>query len=492
VPLLVAHGDAMRRLARAIVYDEHLSEDVAQEAARIALASPAPLGWPAWAWLAGIVRNVARNTLRGERRRRVREGSGECREASAVRDAEFPLARIERVEAQRRVVDAVLGLDEPYRAVIIGRYFDGLSVDALALRLSTPRETVRTRLRRGVERLRDELDAKSRPGVPGWLAAFSESDVARSGGPSANVVRHLLEGAVMRKVESVVLAVLLGALGWTTWRVHALSGEVDRLARRPAPIALVAPDSVASAEAATLHPAPITIADPSSADFARRLGALEKRLDAMSTKGSDASSLPPELESALAELHSARTSANETAGIAVSRNATSAQAQFQQSARSDADNDGTGEYGGFLEMSGALAGRMAAPLNPPVLSSAFRTLTPAGEVVRNGYVFRLYLPDARGAGVGEPVGGFTPGVVDANLSETTWCMYAWPVTYGKTGRRTFFTNQGGDVLATDAPTYSGSGNGPPPDAAFKERGRITGAVAIGAAGSDGNEWKQVN
>ena len=48
------------------------------------------------------------------------------------------------------------------------------------------------------------------------------------------------------------------------------------------------------------------------------------------------------------------------------------------------------------------------------------------------------------------------------------------------------------MLSTDAPAYSGSGNGPPSDAAFKDRGRITGPAAIGTQGSDGNTWKQVN
>ena len=126
-----------------------------------------------------------------------------------------------------------------------------------------------------------------------------------------------------------------------------------------------------------------------------------------------------------------------------------------------------------------------------MLASAFRTLTTGGEVVRGGYVYRLYLPDSRGAGVGEPQGGFTRGTVDPALSETTWCMYAWPVSYGKTGTRTFFTNQGGDVMATDSPSYSGPGAGPAPDAAFVDRGTITARVAFGT-GSDGNAWKQVN
>jgi hypothetical protein len=137
---------------------------------------------------------------------------------------------------------------------------------------------------------------------------------------------------------------------------------------------------------------------------------------------------------------------------------------------------------------------MARTRVPPVLASAFRTLTANGEVLRAGYLYRIYLPDARGAGVGEPATGFAPGQVSPDLAETTWCMYAWPEQYGKTATRTFFTNQGGDVLATDAPAYSGSGHGPAHDAAFlpAHRGTITGAVAIGTAGSDGNAWKQVN
>ncbi len=238
VPLLVAHGDAMRRLARALVYDEHLSEDVAQEAARVALGRDAPAGWPAWAWLSGIVRNVARNALRGERRRHARES------ALSVSDrqvAETPLERVARIEAQRRVVDAVLRLDEPYRAVVIGRYFDGASVEELAARLATPRETVKTRLRRAIERLRGDLDATRSPTAPDWRTAFLP--VLAPGPrprppPASSPVPALVEGIVMKKTLSVVLAVLLGAIGWMGWRLTALSADVERLSRRPEPIAL--------------------------------------------------------------------------------------------------------------------------------------------------------------------------------------------------------------------------------------------------------------
>jgi prepilin-type N-terminal cleavage/methylation domain-containing protein len=197
---------------------------------------------------------------------------------------------------------------------------------------------------------------------------------------------------------------------------------------------------------------------------------------------------------AIPNLLAARLSANETAAIATLRNIVSAQAQFQQSGKADTDTDGTGEYGGFVELSGAAAGRMAAVLVPPVLSGAFRVLNVSGEVTRSGYFFRMHLPgpNTPGEGVGEPQTGYTAALIDADLVETTWCCYAWPVNYNQSGNRTFFTNQAGDVVATEAAAYSGTTAGPNPDAAFTGAGVITGNVAIGAAGQDGNTWKQVN
>jgi hypothetical protein len=298
----------------------------------------------------------------------------------------------------------------------------------------------------------------------------------------------------MKKVAAAVVAVLLLAVGVLAWRVSALSADVERLSSAPgllasAPSEPAAPSTPSAP--ATLAPRPATSA-PADSSVGARLAAVESRLDALATKFADASRVNDDLQSVIAEVVAERMKQNETYAVASSRNIISASAQFQQTAKCDANSNGTGEYGGFLEMSGGAAGRMQAPLNPPVLSSAFRTLTAAGEVTRNGYLYRVFLPDARGVGVGEPQNGFDRTAVDPRLAETTWCVYAWPVAYGKTGTKTFFTNQGGDVLATDAATYSGSGAGPASDAAFTDRGAITGRVAIGTKGSDGNTWTQVN
>ena len=200
---------------------------------------------------------------------------------------------------------------------------------------------------------------------------------------------------------------------------------------------------------------------------------------------------------AIPNLLAARLSANETAAIATLRNIISAQAQFQQSGKIDEDNDGTGEYGGFNDLSGDPMLRDAndAALVPPVLSGAFRVLNVNGEVSRSGYFFRVALPtDVTGAATFEPENGFDENATTPDLAETTWCAYAHPVNYNQSGNRTFFTNQAGDVTATEAAGYTGSGAGPVAHAAFVGGANdiILGNVAIGVAGGDGNTWKQVN
>jgi prepilin-type N-terminal cleavage/methylation domain-containing protein len=194
---------------------------------------------------------------------------------------------------------------------------------------------------------------------------------------------------------------------------------------------------------------------------------------------------------AIPNLLSARLNSNETAAIATLRNIISAESQFQTTARADENNNGVGEYGTFGEMSGSIGVRGNAILNPPVLSTAFRTVNANGEVSRSGYLFAMYLPDAAGDGLAEVAGGGADAAVDADLAETTWCCYAWPANFGNTGNRSFFVNQGGDIVATEDQDYSGSGNGPDANSAFSGSGTsITGSVATGMTGRDGNFWRQ--
>lgn len=498
VDRLLAHRAGAKRVAWAVAAAPEDVEDATQDAWVAFLERPPPSEDNPEGWFATVTRHAFL-------RRRRTAGRVARREAAVARRDERPATVdvVARAEAARRVAAAVLALDEPYRTALLLRYYDGLPPRDVAARTGAPVATVRTRLARGIARLRAALATRT-GGRASYLAAvaplWSPTSVPAPtttparlpislGGSLVRLTSLVTNGATTAALT--VLAVLLSA--WSAWRVAGLASDVDDLARRPAPLATEdrAPEvAVASRPPPPLAPSPAgppspgAAAPPPAADQETRLRALQEELAA--TKA-----LVDEL---VAERREAAIASAETGVIAAGRNVISAAAQLQASARIDVDRDGTGEFGGFLEMSGAVAGRMASPLNPPVLARAFRTLLATGEVERNGYLYRLYLPGPRGVGVAEPPTGFDLRDVDADLAETTWCLYAWPVAYGRTGRKTFFTNQGGDVLATDAPSYDGPGHGPAPDAAFRPAGRgtITGPAAIGADGNDGHPWKQVN
>jgi len=207
---------------------------------------------------------------------------------------------------------------------------------------------------------------------------------------------------------------------------------------------------------------------------------------------------------AIPNLLSARLNANETAAIATLRNLSSAQAQFQAGAKIDVDEDGSGEFGYFGELSGAVAvrgpnGGTLAAIDPPVLSAAFRTVNNS-VVTRSGYVFAMFLPDANGVGQSEAASGGASGVtLDSDNCETTWCCYAWPANFGTSGNRVFFVNQQGDVIQTNNQGanqgYSSVSTAPEPDAAFLSPATddsIMGVVAVGTVATDQGRWLAVN
>jgi prepilin-type N-terminal cleavage/methylation domain-containing protein len=207
---------------------------------------------------------------------------------------------------------------------------------------------------------------------------------------------------------------------------------------------------------------------------------------------------------AIPNLLSARLNANETSAISTLRNISSSQSQFQASSKVDVDSDGTGEFGMFRELSGAVgvrttdtASAVGTTLNPPVLSGAFRTFNGTSEVSRSGYLFKMLLPGAAGIGVAETASGVVAAAIDSDIAETSWCCYASPSGYSTSGNRTFFVNQSGDITGTDSSSYSGPGEFTATNAgaAFRAGGavtNITGLVAVGTKGRDNNSWKQIN
>jgi prepilin-type N-terminal cleavage/methylation domain-containing protein len=197
---------------------------------------------------------------------------------------------------------------------------------------------------------------------------------------------------------------------------------------------------------------------------------------------------------AIPNLLSARLNANESAAIATLKNISSGQAQCQASGVIDTNSNGSGEYGYFGELSGKVAVRGGtATISPPVLSAAFGNVA-GSRVTRSGYLFQMYLPSATATGVAEAATGGVSGTApDASKSETLWCCYAWPVAQGNSGKRTFFINQAGDVLATNhnsSTPYNGTTTMPGYDEAFRTgtSGALDCPVAANTTAVDGNMW----
>ena len=152
---LIEHAGWIRALARGLVSDPAIAEDVAQDAWLAVLERPPEHSENLRGWIATVVRNTVRMRVRGDGRRADRE-------TLVAQDSteELPSASdlAERVETQRRPAARVLELEEPYQETVLLRYYEGLSSAEIARRTGVPAGTVRWRLSEGLARLRGGLD----------------------------------------------------------------------------------------------------------------------------------------------------------------------------------------------------------------------------------------------------------------------------------------------------------------------------------------------
>src|SRR5262245_17970290 len=130
--LLADHGWA-RRLARRLVQDPALAEDLIQDTWVQALEQPPRASWPRRSWLAGVLRNLAREGRRERARREAREHAAARPEA-----ASSAAEALQRMALQQDVVRAVLALEEPYRSTIVLRFYENLPPRKIAARQGVP------------------------------------------------------------------------------------------------------------------------------------------------------------------------------------------------------------------------------------------------------------------------------------------------------------------------------------------------------------------
>jgi RNA polymerase sigma factor (sigma-70 family) len=208
---LLAHRHWVRALARRLAADESAADDLEQDAWIAALERPPADAQSLRGWLGTVVRNLHRNARRGAVRRSRRE-----RTAIVEEREPDPHDVVAEAECQHRLVEEVLRLEEPYRTTVLLRWYDDLTPTRIAERMDVPLDTVKTRLRRAIERLRERMDDRHDGDRRAWCVALLGTV---RGGERTSAAHVAAGGVAMGAATKVVIAaavlVAVGAVWWS-------------------------------------------------------------------------------------------------------------------------------------------------------------------------------------------------------------------------------------------------------------------------------------
>jgi RNA polymerase sigma-70 factor (ECF subfamily) len=156
------HGGAVYALARRVVRDTSIAEDVVQEVFVRLWTTPDrfdPERGSLRSWLLAQGHGRSIDRLRSDTARRTREERDALRTADAGYDVEreaWDLA------VAGRVTDVMAALPAAERQAIELAYFDGYTYREVAKLLDTPEGTIKSRIRAGLKRMRaDLIDAET-------------------------------------------------------------------------------------------------------------------------------------------------------------------------------------------------------------------------------------------------------------------------------------------------------------------------------------------
>ncbi|KQY13968.1 RNA polymerase sigma factor [Rhizobium sp. Root482] len=166
--IMARHNQRLFRIARGVVRDDGVAEDVVQEAYLRAFRNLDKFRAEASlsTWLHRIVLNEALGRLRKAARQRKAVASGPIADI-----LQFPYGTAsddpEKTMAQRQILklveDAMDELPDHFRMVFIARVIEGMSVEETAALLGIKPETARTRLHRARVLLRRHIDNQIGP-----------------------------------------------------------------------------------------------------------------------------------------------------------------------------------------------------------------------------------------------------------------------------------------------------------------------------------------
>lgn len=250
---LLREGAWVRALARRLVVDDAAADDVVQDTWVAAMRSAPAEREQLRPWLARVVRNFAASARRSDAHRAAREADVARHEPEGSASDS-----LERLEAQRVLVEALAELAEPYRTTLMRRYFDGWTAADIARDDGIPAATVRWRIARGLADLRARLERRY-----GDRSAFVVAFLPLTRAPMPSVAAAATAGgatwigilAMNTATRASIAAIVLLTASLGVW--FAL--DVRDVAAPPTP--------VSAASAQLLVPAP-GVEDPAAHELA--------------------------------------------------------------------------------------------------------------------------------------------------------------------------------------------------------------------------------
>ncbi|MCZ6598622.1 MAG: sigma-70 family RNA polymerase sigma factor, partial [Planctomycetota bacterium] len=284
---LLAHTGWVKSLARSLVRDPAGADDLAQDTL-VAALDRAPSPEPGLKrWLGAVARKLAlrRQRDRARREQRHRDGARAGAEPSAAE-------RAAEAELRKLIGEAVVDLEEPYRTTVMLRYFGDLSSAEIARRQGVPEGTVRSRLKRALDRLRRDLDERH-GGREAWAGAvlglLSPEGALAGGAVGAAIAEGFLAMKTILVGVAAAAVIAVGVVGvWQlTSRPEAALPSRGVVARPDGPVEPIAErasevDAAGeSAHGAERREATVIVPEPESAGpkpAAKLVAFLEARL----------------------------------------------------------------------------------------------------------------------------------------------------------------------------------------------------------------------
>jgi RNA polymerase sigma factor (sigma-70 family) len=223
----LAESEWLHRLALRLVADPGTAGDAAQETLRLAVERDEAGRTAPRSWLAGALRHVVQRARRADARRARRHARFAAERAEHTSDDDVA-AGLARLELQRRVLELVQTLDDPYRAAVVLRFVEERTPAEIAELTGVPVKTVYTRLERALARIRERLD-REHGGRATWALALVPSRLTNRALPiDPATKRHMLHLSQGLLVAAAVTAPLF----WFT-RTPATLEPLSRTGSEP-------------------------------------------------------------------------------------------------------------------------------------------------------------------------------------------------------------------------------------------------------------------